>query len=131
MSVIVVDAAAVVDLVCDFPAAGPYRQALTGSSALAAPAHLDAEVISALGRLERAGRLRSEAERVRALARFPARRWPLRPLLESAWALRDRVAVRDALYVALAISLEATLITTDKRLRKAARALVAVAEPDE
>ena len=129
MSVMVIDAAAVVDLVCDLPAAGPFRQALVDASALAAPAHLDAEVISALGRLERAGRLRPGDERVRALARFPARRWPLRPLLEAAWTLRDRVAVKDALYVALAMSLEATLVTTDARLRKAARALVAVADP--
>lgn len=130
MSVVVVDAATVVDLLCDFPAAARYQQPLVAASALAAPAHLDAEVLSALGRLKRAGRLNSERERVRALARFPARRWPLRPLLEAAWGLTDRIAVRDALYVALAASLDATLMTTDERLRRAAQNLVAVAKPD-
>ena len=71
-----------------------------------------------------------QAQRVTALATFPARRWPLRPLLPAAWSLTDRVTVREALYVALAQSLEATLLTTDERLRRTASAIVAVAEPD-
>jgi predicted nucleic acid-binding protein len=131
LSVVVVDAALVVDLICGFPAGEPYRERLAAASGVAAPAHLDAEVLSALGRLKRAGQLTAERERVQALARFPARRWPLRPLLESAWALTDRIAVRDALYVALAASLDATLLTTDSRLRTAAEGIVAVAHPDE
>lgn len=131
MSIAVVDAATVVDLVCDLPAVDPYRGLLAATDAVAAPAHLDAEVLSALGRLKRAGQLTQEAERVGALATFGARRWPLRPLLSVAWSLADRIAVRDALYVALAASLDATLVTTDGRLRRAASEIVAVAEPDE
>ncbi len=130
MSIVVVDAAAVVDLICGFPGADPYRGRLQAAGAMAAPAHLDAEVLSALGRLKRAGQLTREVERVQALAELGARRWPLRPLLLAAWALVDRIAVRDALYVALAVSLDATLITTDERLRRAAAAIVAVANPD-
>ena len=130
MSVVVVDAAFVVDLICGFPAAEPYREQLAAASGIAAPAHLDAEVLSALGRLKRAGQLTAEHERVQALARLAARRWPLRPLLDSAWALTDRIAVRDALYVALAASLDATLITTDSRLRRAAEGIVTIAHPD-
>ena len=65
-----------------------------------------------------------------ALAAFGARRWPLRPLLAPAWALIDRIATRDALYVALAASLGAVLITSDARLRRAAAGIVTVAEPD-
>ncbi|SNS43492.1 hypothetical protein SAMN06893096_104102 [Geodermatophilus pulveris] len=57
-----------------------------GADAVAAPAHLDAEVLSALGRLHRAGQLTRPAERVAALASFRANRWPLRPLLAPAWA---------------------------------------------
>jgi len=129
LSIAVIDAATVVDLICDFPAAEPYRSALAGATAVAAPAHLDAEALSALGRLKRAGQLTRAAERVEALAAFGARRWPLRPLLSSAWALADRVATRDALYVALAASLDATLITSDGRLRRAAAGIVAIAEP--
>ncbi len=130
MSIAVVDAATVVDLICDFPAAEPYRDALASATAVAAPAHLDAEVLSALSRLKRAGELTRAAERVEALAAFGAKRWPLLPLLSPAWTLVDRIATRDALYVALAASLDAILITTDGRLRRAATGIVAIAEPD-
>lgn len=126
MTVVVVDAAAVVDLVCGFPAIEPYRDVLASASSVAAPAHLDAEVLSALGRLHRAGRLTSPGEHVAALAAFPATRWPLRPLLAPAWALVDRIATRDALYVALTMSLAATLVTTDGRLRRGAAGVVDV-----
>lgn len=131
MSIAVVDAATVVDLICDFPAAEPFRAALASATAVAAPAHLDAEVLSALGRLQRAGQLTRAPQRVHALATFGAERWPLQPLLAPAWALVDRIATRDALYVALAASLDATLITSDARLRRAAAQIVAVTEPGE
>ena len=129
MSTVVVDAAIVVDLVCNVPAADAYRPALESADAVAAPAHLDAEVLSALGRLRRAGQLTKAAERVDALATFAATRWPLQPLLAPAWELTDRIATRDALYVALAISLDAPLITTDQRLRRGAAGIVEFAEP--
>lgn len=126
---VVVDAATVVDLICGFPAGESCRDVLQASGAIAAPAHVDAEVLSALGRLQRAGRLSGAGEHVDALAAFGARRWPLAPLLRPAWALVDRIAVRDALYVALAASLDAVLLTTDGRLRRAAAGLVDVHEP--
>lgn len=129
MSIAVVDAATVVDLICDFAAAESFRSALTSADAMAAPAYLDAEVLSALGRLQRAGQLPRAAERVEALAAFPATRWPLQPLLSSAWSLGSRIALRDALYVALALSLDAVLVTSDGRLRRGAVGIVAVAEP--
>ncbi len=129
MSVLVVDASLVVDLICGFPAADGYREILISADAVAAPAHLDAEVLSAFGRLKRSGQFTHEAERVDALATFGASRWPLRPLLAPAWALTDRIATRDALYVALAASLNATLVTTDGRLRRGARGIVSVTNP--
>lgn len=131
MSIAVVDAATVVDLICDFPEAEPFRGALASAEAVAAPAHLDAEVLSALGRLSRAGQLTRGPERVEALAAFGASRWPLQPLLLPAWALVDRIATRDALYVALAVSLNAVLITSDGRLRRAAAGIVTVFNPGE
>jgi predicted nucleic acid-binding protein len=129
VTIAVVDAATVVDLICDLPPAEPYRAALLSAEAVATPAHLDAEVLSALGRLRRAGQLTHEAERVEALRTFKARRWPLRPLLDAAWRLTDRIAIRDAWYVALAASLDATLVSTDGWLRNAAAGMVTVAEP--
>lgn len=131
MSVAVIDAAVVVDLICDLPAAHRFRRHLTAADAVAAPAHLDAEVLSALGRLKRTGQLTRETERVQALGTLGAKRWPLQPLLSAAWALTDRIAVRDALYVALAVSLDATLVTTDGRLRRGAADIVTIAEPDD
>lgn len=126
-----VDAAIVVDLICGFPACEPYREVIASADAVAAPAHLDAEVLSALGRLQQAGQLTRAAERVAALASFGATRWPLPALLTPAWALVDRIATRDALYVALAISLDATLVTTDARLRRGAAGMVGVIEPGD
>jgi predicted nucleic acid-binding protein len=81
--------------------------------------------------MRRAGELTSPEERVTALVDFPARRWPLRPLVPVAWTLLDRIAARDALYVALTLSLGATLVTTDCRLRRAASDIVSVADLDD
>jgi len=130
LSIAVVDAATVVDLICDFPAAEPFRGVLASADAVVTPAHLDAEVLSALGRLKRAGQLTRAPERVEALAAFGATRWPLRPLLLPAWALADQIATRDALYVALAASLDGILVTSDARLRRGAAGIVAIADPD-
>lgn len=126
MTVVVVDAAAVVDLLCGLPAAGEVTSELEGASEVAAPAHLDAEVLSALARRARSGALGDLRAGAAALASFPARRFPLAPLLAPAVALLDRIAARDALYVALAVSLGGRLVTTDDRLRRAAGTIVEV-----
>lgn len=81
------------------------------------------------GRLYRADLVTRPAERVAVPSTFAARRWPLPPLLPAAWAWVDRIATRYALHVALAASLEATLVTSDERLRRTAAQFVAVAEP--
>ncbi len=87
---------------------------------LAAPAHLDAEVLSALGRLARADG--AQAPRVtRALdrlVRLPVERLPVAPLVQRAWELRENIALRDGLYVACAETLSATLLTLDSRLAR-------------
>lgn len=110
------------------PGGRPFRRVIA-ATAVAAPAHRDAEVLAALARLVREGRLPREQDRVGLLAAFAAKRWPLQPLLLPAWTLLEGIAARDALYVALAVSLDAILVTTDGRLRGAASGLVAVAEP--
>jgi len=120
MSTVVLDASAAVELLLR-TAAGRRAEAALRTHQVAVPAHFDAEVLSALGRLARAGEL---AERLvqpilTELARAPFVRFNLQPLLGTAWELRHNLALRDALYVALASRLHSALITADARLAEA------------
>ncbi|MGL5856820.1 MAG: type II toxin-antitoxin system VapC family toxin [Angustibacter sp.] len=99
------------------------RGRLGRGDALFAPAHLDAEVVSALR-----GMARSRPALARAvpgalahLAALPLRRMPLAPLLARMWHLRQNVTPYDAAYVALAEQLGGPLLTRDARLASTAR----------
>ncbi|PWJ53433.1 Predicted nucleic acid-binding protein, contains PIN domain [Quadrisphaera granulorum] len=120
MAEVVVDASAMVDLLLDNELGAAVRQRLAGH-ALHAPAHLDAEVLSALGRLHRAGDLEAEAvrEMLRHLAVAPVRRHDVSDLLVGTWARRHQLRLVDALYVELAVSQGLQLVTTDRRLHAA------------
>lgn len=112
---IVVDASAIVDLLCGTELAEAVQQHLSDERLLA-PAHIDAEVLSALGRLQRAGRITEAevAERLELLAEAPLERRPLAQLLTGAWERRHNLRFVDALYVELATQLaDAPLVTTD------------------
>jgi len=117
---VVVDASCIVDLLVGSPQARAIRERLRGCQAHV-PAHFDAEVLSALGRLARAGKLsaRQATDRVRRLQRIPTERHLLPPLLAAAWQLRHNLRLVDALYVALAQQLGAPLVTTDARMASA------------
>ncbi len=122
MPTVVVDASAAVELLLRTPAGRQVHNGLRASTA-AAPAHFDAEVFSAVGRLAR-DRVISDVLVVPALvelARAPILRLPVPPLLEEAWSLRDNVSLRDALYVVLARRLQASLLTADARLARVPR----------
>jgi len=95
---------------------------LAGGDALYAPAHLDAEVVSALRGLARVSRTveRVAPAALRHLAGLPIRRMPLAPLLERMWELRANVTPYVAAYVALAEQLDAPVITCDTKLALAA-----------
>lgn len=60
---------------------------------------------------------------VRALATLPIDRYPLTPLLAEAHHLGRAFAPADSFYVALARLLDATLLTCDAPLGRAAREL--------
>ncbi len=118
---VVVDASALVDVLAG-TAYSPAVRARLRDTVWHAPAHLDAEVLSALARLDRAGQLGPEeiGQRLSLLTSMPVRRQLLPPLLAGAWARRRaELRVVDALYVELAAQLEAPLITTDERLARA------------
>ena len=114
---VVVDASVIVDLVAVTVHAPAARTALAGRR-LFAPAHLDAEVISALGHMQRAGLLtaRQATNGLKMCARTPIDRAPLPDLLAGAWRRRSSLRVSDALYVELAEQLGLELVTTDRRL---------------
>lgn len=117
---LIVDASAMVELLVGSPLAAPVEARLRGRS-LHAPAHFDAEVLSALGRLQRSGQMsvRQAASRIGSVASAPIERHLLIPLLEGAWRRRRNLRLVDALYVELAEALGATIVTTDSGLASA------------
>jgi len=127
MAVVVVDASAAVELLRRTPVGRQVGQVLRAGT-VAAPAHFDAEVFSALGRLARDRAMSNAlvAPALVELARAPIQRLPIPPLLEEAWSLRDNVSQRDALYVVLARRLDASLLTADARLARIPRLGVSV-----
>lgn len=127
MPSIVLDASAAVELFLRTPAGRRAESALRGNRVIV-PAHFDAEVFSALGRLTRAGTLEERLMEpiLHELARAPFTRYSLRLLLVDSWSLRHNLSLRDALYVSLARRLEAPLVTADGRLAQAPDLRVAV-----
>ena len=117
---VVVDASAMVDALVG-TALGPAVIARLRDHRLHAPAHFDAEVLSALGRLQRAGGLsvRQVSTRLARLQSAPIQRHLLPPLLSGAWRRRHNVRLVDALYAQLADDLGVTLVTTDAGLATA------------
>ena len=111
---VVVDASAVVDLLSRTPRATRVIEVLRGNQ-LHAPAHLDAEVLATLVRMERQGRLGDVDldEAVDLLEGFAAERHPTAPLLRGAAARRANLGVADGLYVELAYRFGCELITCD------------------
>lgn len=122
MSLAVIDASILTAFyAADDPRRAQVTQRLTTGDALFAPAHLDAEVVSALrGMARHRPILRSAVpDALRHLAGFPIRRMPLAPLLERMWELRENITPYDAAYVALAERLTGPLVTCDGKLATA------------
>jgi predicted nucleic acid-binding protein len=118
--VIVLDASAVLDLLLNLePHAASVRRRLFEETPGLLTLHLlDAEVGQVLRRYVRRSEL--SVSRAKAvlddLTALPLQRYPLLPLLARAFELRDNATVYDALYIALAESAEAPLLTRDTRL---------------
>lgn len=115
---IVLDAAALVDVVLDQAASGWVLDQVTGEE-IRAPGHQLAEVLSAVSRLVRAAALgvAEAADALREATALPQRLVTPTPAhIDRAFALRHRIRVLDGLYVALAEELGCPLVTTDTRL---------------
>ncbi|MGI8633619.1 MAG: type II toxin-antitoxin system VapC family toxin [Solirubrobacterales bacterium] len=127
---IVADASVLLDLLLDRPPAQPLKERLAGERRLHAPHLVDTEVLHALRRWVQRGHLtpgRVEAA-LTSLADLPLVRWDHRPLNRRVWQLRETLTAYDATYVALTESLDATLASTDKRLRRAAARFIPIAD---
>ena len=115
----VIDASAGVEFLLRTPV-GHAVEAAIGDALLHAPELFDAEVLAVLRRETLAGRLGA----TRALLALDAlRAWdldraPHRGLLADAWSLRHNVSADDALYLALARRLGATVLTADGPLSR-------------
>lgn len=119
MSLAVIDASVLVAFYAtDDSRRAAVSERLTVVHALFAPAHVDAEVVSALRGMARGSPVLTQAVpgALRHLAGFPIRRMPLAPLLERMWELRENITPYDAAYVALAERLDGPLITCDAKL---------------
>jgi predicted nucleic acid-binding protein len=102
------------------------REAMMGD--VHAPASLDVEVTHTLRGLLRGSKVELDAAETgrSELAELAVRRHPDGPLLRRAWELRDVCTTYDALYLALAEALDATLFTRDARLGRSAGRLVEI-----
>ncbi len=129
---IVVDASVLVDILAGTPVGVAARDRIR-HAILHAPAHVDAEVLSALSRLQRAGVLDATAvgHALTSLVHLPVRRHELPRLISGAWSRRENVRMADALYVELASQLGVTLVTTDQRLARTCPLAESVTEPPD
>jgi predicted nucleic acid-binding protein len=119
---LVVDASCLYEVVADTVWAEEVRARLSADADQAAPHLIDAEVLGVIRRDRLLGRLDATGahQAVEDLRDWPGERFGHRSLLERAWELRDNARSWDALYVALAEALGATLITLDQRLGRVA-----------
>ncbi len=115
---LVVDASCLYEVVAGTAGAEPVRRRLAADPDHGAPHVIDVEVFSVIRRDLFLGRLDPTAadQAVEDLRDWPGERFGHQSLLERAWQLRGTVRGWDAMYVALAEALRATLITTDARL---------------
>jgi len=113
---IVADASVPLDAFLAHPRVAPRIQGLE----LHAPASVDSEVLHGLRRLWMQGVVTPEQANwvLRFLQESRIVRHPITVFVERMWSLRRNVTAYDAAYVALAESLDATLLTRDARLSR-------------
>lgn len=119
---IVLDASVLLELILRTPAATAMeRRIFRPDETLHAPHLIDIEVAQVLRRYAMSSAI-DEArgrEALADLADFPLRRYSHDLLLMRLWALRANLTAYDAAYVALAETLDAPLLTRDRRLAAA------------
>ena len=125
---IVVDASAMVELLLDTDTGHDVDRLVLGEDSRHVPHLLDVEVAQVLRRFVRTGAVSTPRARqaLEDLEVFPMRRHAHGSLLGRVFELRASFTAYDAVYVALAESLDATLVTCDASLARAPRGSVRV-----
>lgn len=129
---LVVDASCLYAVVANSPDGERVRTRLILDEELAAPHVVDVEVLGIIRRDRMLGRLDPTAasQAVDDLRDWPGERYGHRPFLARAWTLRERVRSWDAMYVALAEALGATLLTLLERLTRVSGLAAPSSSPD-
>jgi predicted nucleic acid-binding protein len=120
--VIVLDASALLEFLLQTPLGARVEARLfRDKDELHSPHLVDVEVTQGLRRLARMGEISTDraAEAIADLAGLDLHRHAHLDLLTRAWKLRENVTAYDAMYVALAEALDATVVTCDAPLAKA------------
>ena len=118
---VVVDASAVVAALIDDGDVGRWAERQLTAGRAAAPHLMPAEVGSILRRTARFGSISIDMASVAhaVLPGLDVALFPYAPFASRVWELRENVTPYDAWYVALAESLQADLVTLDRRLTRA------------
>jgi predicted nucleic acid-binding protein len=129
---LVLDASCLYEVVIGGTEAEPVRRRLAGDEDQAAPHLIDVEVFGVIRREHHRGTLDATTadQGIEDLRTWPGERFGHQLLLPRAWELRATVRGPDAMYVALAEALGATLLTTDERLARAPGPTCRVETPD-
>jgi predicted nucleic acid-binding protein len=119
--VIVIDASAMLEFLLQTPLGTRVEARLfRHGEEFHSPHLVDVEVTQGLRRLVRSGEVTAvrAAEAIADLADIDLHRHPHLDLLTRVWQLRENVTAYDAMYVALAEALDATVITCNAPLAK-------------
>lgn len=119
---IVVDASALLEFLLQTPLGTRVEARLfRDEDGLHSPHLIDVEVTQALRRLVRAHEVTADraAEAIEDLVDLDLHRHAHLDLLTRAWRLRENLTAYDAMYVALAEALDATVVTCDTPLGNA------------
>jgi predicted nucleic acid-binding protein len=131
VTLLVLDASALVAVLTDAHGVGAAVAAALTGNALAAPELLPFEAANVLRRLELGGQLAAETAALahRDLLDLAVQLWPYATLGAAAWRLRGSLTLYDAPYVALASQLDAPMVTLDQRLARTASTTCTVLVP--
>ncbi len=119
---IVLDASSAIEwLLQTWTGARVAQRILSPGETLHAPHLLDVEVTQVFRHHAAQGAITASRveEALQDLLDLRVRRYPHLPFLRRVWELRDNLTAYDALYVALAETLDATLVTCDSKVARA------------